>query len=341
MIFSHLLLAWFSNNSRDLAWRKDRNPYFIWLSEIILQQTRVEQGLPYFLKFIEKYPTVKDLAIANEDEILKLWQGLGYYSRARNLHFAAQYIENELDGIFPKTYKELLLLKGVGEYTAAAIASIAYKEAVPAIDGNVLRVISRLFNIEEPVDSSKGKKIIKDLMFEIIDKNNPGDFNQAVMELGALVCKPKNPDCNQCPLQEHCLALANNNVLNLPIKSKKIKIKNRYLNYFLFIDENGFLLEQRTNKDIWKNLYQFPLIESEHLSNETKEKWGIEKENLSLKKEIIHKLTHQILHIRFFVSPIPKNYLNNIGAKYYSINEALEKSIPTPLNNFLKEIGVF
>ena len=328
------------NNSRALPWRKDKNPYFIWLSEIILQQTRVEQGLPYFFKFIQKYPTVIDLALANEDEILKLWQGLGYYSRARNLHTAAKYIKTEYKGIFPKTYKELLLLKGVGEYTAAAIASIAYNETVPTVDGNVLRVISRLFNIEETVDRNKGKQIIRNLMIEIIDNNNPGDFNQAVMELGALICKPKNPNCSQCPLQEKCLALANDTILERPIKSKRINIKHRYLNYFLFSDRNGLLLQKRTNNDIWKNLYQLPLIEEENITNELEKKWGLKNKDLNFEKEIIHKLTHQILHIRFYILAIPKDY-SNISVQYYTINEALKKSIPTPIDNFLREVRIF
>ena len=340
MIFGNLLLEWFANNARDLAWRNDKNPYFIWLSEIILQQTRVEQGLPYFIKFIQKYPTVKDLASANEDDILKLWQGLGYYSRARNLHAASQYITKEYNGIFPKTYKELLKLKGVGEYTAAAIASIAYNEVVPTVDGNVLRVISRVFEVREAVDSSNGKKIIKNLMWEIIDKNNPGDFNQAVMELGALICKPTNPDCTNCPLQTKCLAFAHKSTSDIPVKSKKIQIKKRYLHYFLFADSKGFLLQKRTQNDIWKNLYQLPLIESTNITDDLQNNWNLEADKIILKKEIVHKLTHQHLNIYFYLSPIPKDY-SPIKAQYYVFSDAVEKSIPTPINKFLKEMEIF
>ena len=335
-----LLIKWYKENLRALPWRENKNPYSIWLSEIILQQTQVVQGQPYYERFIEKYPTVNDLAKAKEDEVLKLWQGLGYYSRARNLHFAAKQIINDFDGIFPNNYTDLLKLKGVGEYTAAAVASIAYNEVVPSVDGNVLRVISRLFDIDIPVDSSEGKKIIKDLMYEIIDQKNPGDFNQAVMELGAKICKPKNPDCINCPLQEKCLSLENKTYLNRPIKSKKTKINNIYIDYILFINRNKIVIQQRDSRSIWKNLFEFPNVTSEsnfkdltHLNSLLKQ-YSKTIKPLLLQKEIVHKLTHRNLHIRFFRCEIPD--INS--SQFISLEEALKKAVPKPIEDFLKEI---
>ena len=222
--FNLLITNWYRQNKRDLPWRLTTDPYKIWLSEIILQQTRVDQGLSYYLKFVKEFPTIQALANASEQQVLALWQGLGYYSRARNLHFTAKTISNELNGKFPNSFTSLKKLKGIGDYTAAAIASFSYNEITPVVDGNVYRVLSRVFNIATPIDSSQGKKLFYELAGELISKENPGEFNQSIMEFGALWCKPQNPKCEDCPLQENCLAFENDTVKLLPVKDKKIKI---------------------------------------------------------------------------------------------------------------------
>lgn len=311
MNFSKSLIQWYLQNKRDLPWRNTTNPYHIWLSEIMLQQTRVAQGLPYFLSFTSSFPTVFDLANANEEQVLKLWQGLGYYSRARNLHGTAKYIASELDGIFPDNYNDLLKLKGVGEYTAAAIASFSYDEVVPVVDGNVYRVLSRFFDVETDIASSGAKKEFTELAKELIPKDNPAIFNQAIMEFGALQCVPKNPNCEICVLNTACLALKLNKVGSLPIKSKKTKVTNRYFNYLVFYDENkNHVINKRTEKGIWHNLYEFPLIETQHnidYENVLKliiEEYGIKNDILSIKplnkSKILHKLSHQHLYIDFY-----------------------------------------
>ncbi|MDY0780367.1 A/G-specific adenine glycosylase [Tenacibaculum sp. IB213877] len=311
MIFHNTLIYWYLQKKRDLPWRKTKDPYRIWLSEIMLQQTRVAQGLPYFLKFKKAFPTVFDLAKADESKVLKLWQGLGYYSRARNLHFTAKYIANELDGKFPTTYKELLKLKGVGDYTASAIASICFDEAAAVVDGNVYRVVARYFGIDTPINSTAGIKEFKELAQTLIDKDQPGLYNQAIMDFGALHCKPQNPLCNQCPFLESCVAFNKKLVDKLPVKEKKLKIKNRYFNYLVVVTkENKTILQERTEKGIWKGLYQFPLIETQESINE---KVLIENDlfsslfseetivSLFNKEDIVHKLSHQHLHTKFWI----------------------------------------
>ncbi len=339
MDFKNLILNWYRANLRDLPWRKNKNPYSIWLSEIILQQTQVIQGLSYYEKFIAAFPKVINLANANEEEILKLWQGLGYYSRARNLHFAAKQIVNNFGGVFPDNYKDLLKLKGVGDYTASAIASIAFNEVVPTVDGNVLRVISRVFDIEAPVDANEGKTAIKEIMFELIDTKHPGDFNQAVMELGAKVCKPKNPDCQNCPLVEKCLSFEKQNFLQRPVKSKKIKILDIYIDYLLIESVKGIVMQQRNDKGIWKNLYEFPNVVSEsefkkfnHLSKLLKS-YSKEEPNILFEKEIIHKLTHRNLHIRFFKCGIKKMPLQG----FVPFEKIKSKPVPKPIEQAILE----
>ena len=263
--FTKKLLSWFSTHQRPLPWKGEKNPYLIWLSEIILQQTQVEQGRPYFEKFKAAYPTVHDLANASEDEVMKRWQGLGYYSRARNLHFTAKHISSELNGIFPKTFKGLKQLKGVGEYTAAAIASFAYEVPVAVVDGNVYRVLSRFFGISEPIDTTKGKQIIRELADKMLDQADPGKYNQAIMDFGAGQCKPRKPLCLSCPMSSECAAFNENMVLSLPVKVKKIKKKTRYFNYLVIQFENSLYLQKRQENDIWKELYQFPLIETKSI----------------------------------------------------------------------------
>jgi len=306
--FSPKIITWYNQNKRDLPWRNTKDAYLIWLSEIILQQTRVDQGMAYYLKFAGHFPKVKDLALADNDKVMKLWQGLGYYSRARNLHTTAKTIHTIYKGKFPTAYEDILSLKGVGEYTAAAIASFAYNKPHAVVDGNVYRVLSRIFGIETPIDSSSGKKEFYKLANELIDKKNPGLHNQAVMEFGAMQCKPVNPDCSVCPLSIHCYAFAKKKVSNLPIKEKKTKVRNRYFNYMVFRHKGTIAIHKRTAKDIWINLHDFPLIETtkelseEQLlkSSEWKKMFGKVKYSIkSISNPCKHILSHQKIYARF------------------------------------------
>lgn len=259
--FVHTLLEWYPQNKRELPWRNTKNPYIIWLSEIILQQTRVAQGLPYFEKFLENFPKVEDLANASEETVLRLWQGLGYYSRARNLHHCAKIIRDNYGGAFPDSYQSLLQLKGVGTYTAAAIASFAYDEPVAVVDGNVFRVLARYFGIATDIAGNQGKKEFESLANKLIPKDRPAEFNQAIMEFGALQCVPKNPDCNQCLMKSGCFAFKNDLVDSLPVKIKKLKIKERYFRYAFIICEGDVVVRQRKEGDIWHGLHDFPIQE--------------------------------------------------------------------------------
>lgn len=338
MDFSNILINWYLQNKRDLPWRHTKNPYNIWLSEIILQQTRVVQGLPYYNKFIKSFPNVESLANAEEEKVLKLWQGLGYYSRARNLHTTAKFINEQLKGEFPKNYNDLLKLKGVGEYTAAAIASFSFDEDVAVVDGNVFRVLSRFFGIESDISENKTKKEFQDLAKSLLPKGKASNFNQAIMEFGATQCVPKSPNCCDCIFNSNCYALQKNKINELPVKKKKIKVKNRYLNYVVVKDSNAnFLIEKRTDNGIWKNLFQFPLVETEKALNENKILDLIKKEFtadnvLQLNSEpIIHKLSHQHLYIRFF--EITKN---NVIKKAISYEEMIKKPFPIVLHNFIQ-----
>lgn len=327
--FSEELLKWYEVNKRELPWRSTTNPYKIWLSEIILQQTRVEQGMDYYLAFVETYPTVHHLAKASEQEVLKMWEGLGYYSRARNLHFTAKYIQAELKGIFPKTYAELLSLKGVGKYTAAAIASFAYGEAVPAIDGNVYRVLSRVFAEYEIINTSRAEKLFRELAMQLLPKDDAGGFNQAMMELGAIVCKPKNPNCQACPVAVRCWAKAEQKQTELPVKKSAIKVRNRYFHYFILTDEQQILLKKREGKDVWKHLYEFPLLEKEaatlaDCSVFLHKELGIQTPTLRQfnPQPTVHKLSHQHLHITFWeVSGIVQNQKNYTAVSKLSLSD--------------------
>lgn len=311
MNFSNILIKWYLQNKRDLPWRKTTNPYHIWLSEIMLQQTRVAQGMPYFFAFTEEFPTVFDLANASEEQVLKLWQGLGYYSRARNLHKTAQNVANELNGIFPSNYKDLLKLKGVGEYTAAAIASFSYNEVVPVVDGNVFRVLSRYFDIESDIAVLATKKEFTELAYELMPKDNPAIFNQAIMDFGALQCVPKSPDCSICCFNDSCAALQKKKVAVLPVKSKKLKVTNRFFNYLILEDVLGnTLIQKRTAKGIWHNLYEFPLLEtteiidfdavSKAVTNDIFSSYTVLSVEECNEATVIHKLSHQHLHIQFW-----------------------------------------
>lgn len=263
MTWTQILMNWYGENKRDFPWRQSRNPYRVWLSEIILQQTRVQQGLPYFNSFIQHFPTVYDLANASEESVLKLWQGLGYYSRARNLHATAKWIVQYNDGIFPTTFKELLTLKGVGDYTASAIASICYEEEQAVVDGNVYRFLSRYFGIETPIDHSSAHAIFKKIANDLMKGTLPGDFNQALMEFGSLQCTPKQTDCNSCPFSKECVAFQQGKVADFPIKKRATKVRERHFNYLVFEDtKHKTILLKREQNGIWKNLYEFPLIET-------------------------------------------------------------------------------
>lgn len=315
MDFNKTLIIWYSTHKRSLPWRNTKNPYFIWLSEIILQQTQIAQGEPYYTAFISKYPTVFDLANAQESDVLKLWQGLGYYSRARNLYASATYIAHELHGIFPENHKDLLKLKGVGDYTASAIASICYNEPTAVVDGNVYRVLSRYFGIDTPINSTKGIKEFKALATSLMDHSNPSDYNQAIMEFGALQCKPRNPDCSVCPLRHSCVALQKNKIDELPIKLKKTKVSTKYFNFLVLLStDKKTIFQKRTNKGIWQNLYQFPLLETEQRLKTANFKkhpliasyFGDVPFKFSLynTKDIVHKLSHQHLHTKFWIIEI-------------------------------------
>ena len=345
MTFSNSLVRWYLQNKRDLPWRNTINPYPIWLSEIILQQTRVAQGLPYFNAFIDAFPTVFDLAKADEQEVLKLWQGLGYYSRARNLHKTAQIVAFELEGKFPNNYTDLLKLKGIGEYTAAAIASFAYKEVVPVVDGNVFRVLARYFNLETDIASSGAKREFSALAKQLIPNQNPDLFNQAIMEFGAIQCTPKNPNCDVCIFNTSCVALQKKIVDQLPVKTKKTKVTNRFLNYVVFLnDENKTIICKRTEKGIWHNLYEFPLIETENekdletitnvITNRFKE-YTITDVVAYNEAQIIHKLSHQKLHINFYKVVISNEILEGIDL-------SLLRTFPFPIVifNFIEKYSI-
>jgi A/G-specific adenine glycosylase len=343
MDFTNLLIEWYLQNKRDLPWRNTTNPYPIWLSEIILQQTRVAQGMPYFYAFLESFPTVKELAIADEQQVLKLWQGLGYYSRARNLHQTAQYIANELDGVFPNSYAGLIQLKGIGEYTAAAIASFAYNEPVPVVDGNVFRVVSRYFGIESDISTGKTKKEFTALAAELLSKEQPALFNQAIMEFGAMHCTPKNPDCENCIFNSSCVALQKGLVGQLPFKSKKIKIRKRYFNYIVLQDKKGNTkIQQRTDKGIWHNLYEFPLFETtqeegfETIAPLIKNDTDFGDSVVSIQEanpiSLIHKLSHQHLYIKFW-----KVTVNNTLTDGVNPEQLRTYPFPIVIHNFIEE----
>ena len=311
MTFAQKILIWYAANKRTLPWRRTRDPYKIWLSEIILQQTRVIQGTPYYLHFVAAFPTVYDLAGASEERVLKLWQGLGYYSRARNLHVTAKKVVGEYGGRFPETYEGLLKLKGVGDYTASAIASICYDAPEPVVDGNVYRVLARYFGVEKPINGSSGIKYFKKLARMVMDADNIRDYNQGIMEFGAVQCIPKNPDCSCCPLNDSCIALQKGQVGELPVKGKGTRVKHRYFHYLVFDDMVGnTLLRKRTGMGIWQNLWEFPLLESDGEMDGKEIRQGSNRyldtgkigEILKYNETpIIHKLSHRHLHTIFWI----------------------------------------
>jgi A/G-specific adenine glycosylase len=341
MIFSKTLTHWYSNNKRNLPWRETKDPYNIWLSEIILQQTQVKQGLPYYEAFVKEFPSVFHLAKAQESKVLKLWQGLGYYSRARNLHATAKFVVSELHGVFPNNYKDLLKLKGVGDYTASAIASICFNEATAVVDGNVFRVLSRYFGIDTPINSSKGAKEFKALAQELIDKKKPAKFNQAIMEFGATHCKPKNPYCHICPFNASCLAFNKNKLYELPVKIKSAKPTKKYFNFLVFISKDEkTILEKRNGKGIWQNLYQFPLLETDKSIDLKTLKLLAKDRNLLNevssdirlynKDVIIHKLSHQHLYTKFWIVNV-----DELSGESTSINNIHNFPVPILISDFI------
>lgn len=341
MSFRKKLLNWYYENRRFLPWRESNEPYKVWLSEIILQQTRVAQGLPYYKNFISSFPTVQALAMASEDQVMELWQGLGYYSRARNLHATAKIITEQYEGEFPNDFNKIKGLKGIGDYTASAITSICYNQRQAVVDGNVFRVLSRIFGMNQPIDASGAYKLYKEKAQVLMKGAPPGDFNQAMMEFGALQCVPKNPNCSHCIFKNECLAFQQGKVSLLPIKAKKVKVKNRYLHFFVMIDTSkNTLLEKRKGKGIWQNLYQFPIIETFEkqknftnqefktllIKHQIKSDYVMEKWN---DKPIFHKLTHQHLEINFWI--VKLNERSNLVIQSRTINDY---PMPRVLQNF-------
>ena len=343
--FAALLLQWNEEeNRREMPWKGEKNPYYIWLSEIILQQTRVEQGLPYFLRFKEKYPSVKHLALAKEDEVMRLWQGLGYYSRARNLHETAKNIQQNYKGIFPNTFDGLKKLRGVGDYTAAAIASFAFSEKKAVVDGNVIRVLSRVFGVETAFDITEGKKEFAQLAQEVLDEKNPAIYNQAIMDFGGTVCVPPNPKCEVCPLNKICVAKKEGTIDVLPYREKKTKIRNRYFNYLVIENGKEIFIQKRTDSDIWKSLYELPLIETEkpltkNLKNTLSKFLHTEDFKIeSSSKEIIQLLSHQKIHFRF-IHLVVKDIraLRIEKARLIKIKALAQLALPKTIHLFLFE----
>lgn len=345
MDFSNKILTWYSQHKRNLPWRDQSDPYKVWISEIILQQTRVDQGINYFNRFVERFPDTASLAVASEDEVLKMWQGLGYYSRARNLLAGARQIMEQHKGQLPESAKQLKSIKGIGSYTAAAIASIAFNEAVPAIDGNVYRVLSRIFGIDSPIDLPEGKKIIEQLANELIPADQPGNFNQAIMEFGALQCTPAQPNCKKCIFSTQCSAFSLNKVKQLPVKARKVSISNRYLFYIVIEEKNYTYLRKRTDNDIWKNLYEFPLIETNDGQAAElvigSESWqelfrGLELEINAISENIRHQLTHQRLHVQFIHTTLKNGKIMHPNFLKIDKRNIFEWPVPKIIENYLK-----
>lgn len=342
-IFGETLLKWYAENKRELPWRDTTDPYLIWISEIILQQTRVVQGYEYFLRFVRRFPDVKTLAAASEEEVMKYWQGLGYYSRARNLYAAAR----SMNGIFPETYEEVRALKGVGDYTAAAICSFAYNMPYAVVDGNVYRVLSRYFGIDTPIDSGEGKKTFIALAEEMLDRSRPADYNQAIMDFGAIQCTPQAPDCMFCPLSETCLALSRGLVLQLPVKQHKTKTTNRYFNY-VYVRMGAYtLIHKRTGNDIWQNLFELPLIETEKDLSEAEflacpqlHAFFAEGEApvvRSVLRNVKHVLSHRVIYAHFYEVVLPETSASFSGYQRIRVEDIEHYAVPRLVHAFLEK----
>jgi A/G-specific adenine glycosylase len=349
MEFSYLIIQWYRKNKRDLPWRHTSDPYRIWVSEVILQQTRVDQGLDYYERFISRFPDIESLAMAREEEVMKIWQGLGYYSRARNMLLAAKTVRSDFQSVFPVSYEDIRRLSGIGDYSASAISSIAYGGPHPVIDGNVMRVVARYAGIREPVNAAPGKKLVKKFLDQHLDRSNPGIFNQAVMELGALVCKPRQPACEHCPLAGNCLAFRQGLVSQLPVMNKPKPLKTRYFHYIVIInkEENDLSLwfKKRTGEDIWKNLYDFPLVEADReLSAEevqNSEEWKrISYQHVLKIKSVTgpqrYLLTHRELRVKFFLVESGDYFHPEFIKTRFSSHH--NYPVPRLIENYLKKI---
>jgi len=344
MKFSQLIIEWYQENKRMLPWRETTDPYKIWLSEIILQQTRVAQGLPYYLSFVKTFPTVQHLAKAKEQEVLRLWQGLGYYSRARNLHRCAKMIVADFKGKFPNNFQDLQKLIGIGPYTAAAIASIAFKESVAVVDGNVFRVLSRVFGIDIDIAGNEGRNFFFAKANELISKEYPDLFNQAMMEFGATWCTPKNPRCEECIFKKTCIAYKTGTVALLPVKEKKTKVTRRYLNYIIIERKKKIAMKRREGKGIWQGLFDFYTVETKKAQKAAK---IIELDPLvkSLNAKALktfplvkHILSHQLLSIQFiWIKMDDKNSFSPDGLKFYSQKEVKNLPKPIVISRFLED----
>ena len=340
---TEILLDWYADNKRDLPWRDTADPYRIWISEIILQQTRVAQGYEYFLRFIRRFPDVETLASASEDEVLKYWQGLGYYSRARNLHAAAK----SMNGKFPESYQEVRALKGVGDYTAAAICSIAYNMPYAVVDGNVYRVLSRYWGIDTPIDSTEGKKLFAALADEMLDKSRPATYNQAIMDFGAIQCTPQSPNCMFCPLADSCTALSKGQVMLLPVKQHRIKTSNRYFNYIYVRMGAHTLIHKRTEDDIWKNLFELPLVETEKDLSE--EEFlacpqfhalfaeGEVRMVRTLLRGVKHVLSHRVIYTNFYEVTLPDNSSSFSSYQRVAVEDLGRYAVPRLIHAFLEK----
>ncbi|MGI6219702.1 MAG: A/G-specific adenine glycosylase [Bacteroidaceae bacterium] len=364
--FSLLILEWYEKNRRPLPWRETDDPYKIWISEIILQQTRVNQGWAYYLRFVERFPTFFDLASAEPDEVMRLWQGLGYYSRARNLHKAARILAER--GAFPRTYEQIRELPGIGDYTAAAISSIAYGLPHAVVDGNVYRVLARCFGIEEPIDTTGGKKYFARLAAELLPASNPGLYNQAIMDFGALQCVPQSPDCANCPLMAKCAAYADGRQAELPVKARQQQVTDVYLHYIYVRMGDAVCLRRRTGKvvgesakegasfassAIWKGLYELPLVvtgqavspEQFLKSKEFRSFFASEAElqsaSLSLLRcNVLHRLSHRQLHLNFYAVTFPEEVASFSGYMRVPFAECARFPVPRPIASLWKELGI-
>lgn len=347
MVFVPSLERWYEHHKRDLPWRHTRNPYYIWLSEVILQQTRVAQGKPYYERFVTTYPTIQDLAHADERELLRLWQGLGYYSRARNLHQTARYVTDQLDGKFPETYHDLLKMKGIGLYTAAAIASFSFGERVPVVDGNVYRVLARVFGIEEDITTTSAKKTFAALATRLMQHaTDPATYNQAIMEFGAIQCTPVSPDCLLCPVQQHCIAYLTGQQQRLPVKAKKAPVRERFFQYLVFQNNNRLAMHERTERDVWQNLYDFYLLETDEPKTMLRELVLPDSVNelvlqgilASVPTEAVQLLSHQRIRAVFYLIDLPDKHSGSLptGFKWYSLAEIGHLPKPVLITNYLE-----
>ena len=343
--FTPIIEQWYEAHRRELPWRYTKDPYRIWVSEIILQQTQVKQGYDYYLRFIERFPDVQTLAEADENEVLNYWQGLGYYSRARNMHAAAR----SMNGTFPTTYEGVRALKGVGDYTAAAICSFAYGMPFAVVDGNVYRVLARYAGIDTPIDSTAGVKLFRELAEEFLDRQQPALYNQAIMDFGALQCTPGRPQCEACPLQETCTAFREGKVEGLPVKQHKTRQTNRYFHYFLIRQGDHTFITKRTGKDIWKNLYELPMVETEQpTTDDPTEVFSQLRSSIGttaeldirlLRQGVKHVLSHRIIWADFYEVRVPEDAALSLGDKYLKVSlKALDDyAFPVLVNNFLRK----